>query len=59
MYLGNVAGPLLGASVSAMAGFRWVFAATAVVILLNIIQLTFALRRQRQQQALKQTASKT
>ena len=26
MYLGNVAGPLMGASVSAMAGFRWVFA---------------------------------
>ncbi|NGH41961.1 multidrug efflux MFS transporter, partial [Escherichia coli] len=25
MYLGNVAGPLIGASVSAMAGFRWVF----------------------------------
>jgi DHA1 family multidrug resistance protein-like MFS transporter len=30
MYLGNVAGPLIGASVSAMAGFRWVFAATAL-----------------------------
>jgi DHA1 family multidrug resistance protein-like MFS transporter len=45
MYLGNVAGPLIGASVSAMAGFRWVFAATAVVILVNIIQLAFALRR--------------
>ena len=48
MYLGNVAGPLIGASVSAMAGFRWVFAATAVVVLLNIIQLAFALRRRRQ-----------
>ncbi|KAB2528328.1 multidrug efflux MFS transporter, partial [Enterobacter hormaechei] len=47
MYLGNVAGPLIGASVSAMAGFRWVFAATAVVVLLNIIQLAFALRRRR------------
>ncbi len=47
MYLGNVAGPLLGASVSAMAGFRWVFAATALVVLLNIIQLAFALRRRR------------
>ncbi|MVW46208.1 multidrug transporter subunit MdtG, partial [Enterobacteriaceae bacterium TzEc013] len=41
------AGPLIGASVSAMAGFRWVFAATAVVVLLNIIQLAFALRRRR------------
>lgn len=48
MYLGNVIGPLIGASVSAMAGFRWVFAATAVVVLLNIIQLAIALRRRRQ-----------
>lgn len=48
MYLGNVAGPLIGASVSAMAGFRWVFAATAVVVLINIIQLAFALHRRRQ-----------
>jgi len=45
MYLGNVAGPLMGATVSAMAGFRWVFAATAVVVLLNVIQLAIALRR--------------
>ncbi|HHH9822825.1 TPA: multidrug efflux MFS transporter [Enterobacter asburiae] len=48
MYLGNVAGPLIGASVSAMAGFRWVFAATAIVVLINIIQLVIALRRRRQ-----------
>ncbi|MND86803.1 Tetracycline resistance protein, class B [compost metagenome] len=48
MYLGNVIGPLIGASVSAMAGFRWVFAATAVVVLLNIIQLAIALQRRRQ-----------
>ena len=45
MYLGNVAGPLIGASVSAMAGFRWVFAATAIVVLINIIQLAIAQRR--------------
>lgn len=51
MYLGNVVGPLIGASVSAMAGFRWVFAATAVVILLNIIQLAVILRRQQQRAA--------
>lgn len=51
MYLGNVAGPLMGATVSAMAGFRWVFAATAVVVLLNIIQLAIALRRRRQKMA--------
>ncbi|MCK6981923.1 multidrug efflux MFS transporter [Enterobacter roggenkampii] len=48
MYLGNVAGPLIGASVSAMAGFRWVFSATAIVVLINIIQLAIALRRRRQ-----------
>lgn len=48
MYLGNVAGPLIGAAVSAMAGFRWVFAATAIVVLINIIQLAIALRRRRQ-----------
>lgn len=51
MYLGNVAGPLMGATVSAMAGFRWVFAATAVVVLLNVIQLAIALRRRRQKAA--------
>ncbi|ENN6803005.1 TPA: multidrug efflux MFS transporter [Enterobacter ludwigii] len=48
MYLGNVAGPLMGAAVSAMAGFRWVFSATAIVVLINIIQLAIALRRRRQ-----------
>ncbi|MDP9770411.1 UNVERIFIED_ORG: DHA1 family multidrug resistance protein-like MFS transporter [Atlantibacter hermannii] len=48
MYLGNVAGPLMGASVSAMAGFRWVFAATAVVVLIKLIQLARAFRRVRQ-----------
>ena len=44
MYLGNVAGPLMGATVSAMAGFRWVFVATAVVVLLNVWQLAVELR---------------
>ncbi|SFR04181.1 MFS transporter, DHA1 family, multidrug resistance protein [Enterobacter sp. kpr-6] len=47
MYLGNVAGPLMGATVSAMAGFRWVFAATAVVVLINIWQLAVQLKRSR------------
>ncbi len=45
MYLGNVAGPLIGASVSAMAGFRWVFVATAIIVLINIWQLMVMLRR--------------
>ena len=47
MYLGNVAGPLMGATVSAMAGFRWVFIATASIVLINIWQLAIALRRRR------------
>lgn len=51
MYLGNVVGPLIGAGVSAMAGFRWVFIATALVVLLNIWQLAVMLHRKRQQDA--------
>lgn len=47
MYLGNVAGPLMGATVSAIAGFRWVFIATASIVLINIWQLAIALRRRR------------
>lgn len=47
MYLGNVAGPLMGATVSAMAGFRWVFIATASIVLINIWQLALVLRRRR------------
>lgn len=45
MYLGNVAGPLLGAAVSAVAGFRWVFFATAVVVLINVLFLMRFYRR--------------
>ncbi|MBD8144442.1 multidrug efflux MFS transporter [Pantoea agglomerans] len=45
MYLGNVAGPLLGAAVSAVAGFRWVFFATAVVALINVLFLKRFYRR--------------
>lgn len=45
MYLGNVLGPLMGAGISAMAGYRWVFIATALVVLVNVIQLAWALRR--------------
>ena len=33
MYLGSVVGPLLGSGISAMMGFRWVFAVTAVLVL--------------------------
>lgn len=45
IYLGNVAGPLMGATVSAMAGFRWVFIATAIIVLINSAQLALVLRR--------------
>lgn len=45
MYLGNVVGPLIGAGVSAVGGFRWVFAATAVAVLANTIQLLWHWRR--------------
>lgn len=45
MYLGNVAGPLLGAAVSAVAGFRWGFFATAVVVLINVLFLKRFYRR--------------
>lgn len=45
MYLGNVVGPLLGAGVSAVAGYRWVFIATAVIVLINLWQLSALLRR--------------
>lgn len=47
MYLGNVAGPLLGAATSAALGMRWVFFASAIVILINLIylRLTFVKAR--------------
>ncbi|PIJ49025.1 multidrug transporter subunit MdtG [Erwinia sp. OLTSP20] len=47
MYLGNVVGPLIGSAVSAVGGFRWVFLATAVVVLINLIQLVISWRRRR------------
>lgn len=47
MYLGNVLGPLMGAGISALAGYRWVFAATALVVLINVLQLNRSLRRAR------------
>ncbi|TFZ51064.1 MFS transporter [Serratia proteamaculans] len=39
MYLGNVVGPLIGSGVSAVLGFRWVFVVTAVLVLINCLQL--------------------
>jgi DHA1 family multidrug resistance protein-like MFS transporter len=39
MYLGNVVGPLIGSGVSALMGFRWVFVVTAVLVLINYLQL--------------------
>ncbi len=51
MYLGNVAGPLLGAAVSAIAGYRWVFFATAIVVLINVFFLRRFYRRPKTQLA--------
>lgn len=45
MYLGNVVGPLIGSGVSAIGGFRWVFAATAAVVLINTVQLILVYRK--------------
>lgn len=45
MYLGNVVGPLIGAGVSAVAGYRWVFIITAIAVLINFFQLSVILRR--------------
>ena len=45
MYLGNVAGPMMGAAVSALAGYRWVFIATAAVVLINVWQLWRAFKK--------------
>ncbi len=43
--IGNVTGPLIGASVSANYGFRAVFLVTAGVVLFNAIYSTLSLRR--------------
>ncbi|QKJ86112.1 MFS transporter [Paramixta manurensis] len=47
MYLGNVAGPLMGSGISAAIGFRWVFVGTAVVVLINTLQLMRFYRRRK------------
>ena len=51
MYLGNVVGPLIGSGVSAIGGFRWVFAATAVVVLINTLQLIISWRNRKRPKA--------
>ncbi|MFP2237702.1 multidrug efflux MFS transporter MdtG [Pseudescherichia vulneris] len=45
--IGNVTGPLIGASVSASYGFRAVFFVTAGVVLFNAVYTAFSLRRTR------------
>lgn len=45
MNLGNVAGPLLGAVTSAALGMRWVFLASAIVIMINLIYLRLTFRK--------------
>ncbi|HAT3712179.1 TPA: multidrug efflux MFS transporter [Serratia marcescens] len=51
MYLGNVVGPLLGSGISAMMGFRWVFAVTAVLVLRNALQLRHQFKKVESQRA--------
>lgn len=51
MYLGNVVGPLLGSGISAMMGFRWVFAVTAVLVLCNALQLRHQFKKVESQRA--------
>ncbi|MEG7456391.1 multidrug efflux MFS transporter [Serratia marcescens] len=51
MYLGNVVGPLLGSGISAMMGFRWVFAVTAVWVLCNALQLRHQFKKVESQRA--------
>ncbi|NJD85508.1 multidrug transporter subunit MdtG, partial [Candidatus Erwinia dacicola] len=38
-------GPLMGSGISAIGGFRWVFAATALVVLINSVQLIWVYRK--------------
>jgi DHA1 family multidrug resistance protein-like MFS transporter len=45
MYLGNVVGPLIGSSISALMGFRWVFAVTAALVLINCLLLRNQFRK--------------
>lgn len=45
MYLGNVAGPLIGSGVSAVLGFRWVFLVTAVLVLFNAGQVWWSFKK--------------
>lgn len=45
MYLGNVAGPLIGSGVSATLGYRWVFLVTALLVVANTVQLLVSFRR--------------
>lgn len=43
--VGNVAGPVIGASISATYGFRAVFIVTALVVMLNVIYSWRSLQR--------------
>lgn len=45
MYMGNVFGPLFGAGVSAVAGYRWVFMSTAFLAVINIMLLVWVWKK--------------
>lgn len=44
-YMGTVLGPMLGSSVAAYLGYRWVFYATASLVLVNLIWSTINFRK--------------
>jgi len=44
MYMGNVIGPMIGSSISALFGFRCVFLVTAFLVLCNTLQVWWAFR---------------
>ncbi|GAB7199755.1 hypothetical protein OS12_11970 [Dickeya oryzae] len=52
--VGNVTGPLLGASVSASFGFRAVFLVTASVVMINAFYSWLSLRRKSNREALSE-----
>ena len=45
LYLGNVIGPMMGSTVAALWGFRWVFMVTAALVVINMLQLVFSVRQ--------------
>ena len=45
LYLGNMIGPMMGSTVAALCGFRWVFVATSLMVAVNALQLFISVKR--------------